>query len=158
MNLPVTGARTHAISSSTFECESRVKGDFNASIRSGDDHPADRDRSVRSTGTISSSRSSYDRLNSIGDNKGSISRPLSLEDTSGIQSTDWSLQSDSRSTPMCLCDELAIASRDCIGSFGNVMLFRVILKHRIVIKLKVIDSSTGKRSIFQYNLWIIKIM
>lgn len=119
LNLPVTDARIHAISSSTFECEPRIKGDFNASIRSGDDHPADRDRSVRSTGTISSSRSSYDRLNSIGDNKGSISRPLSLEDTSGIQSTDWSLQSDSRSTPMCLCDELAIASRDCIGSFGN---------------------------------------
>ncbi|KAL6429455.1 hypothetical protein ACFW04_008249 [Cataglyphis niger] len=116
LNLPVTDVRTH---SSTFEREPRIKDDFNASVRSDDDHPADRDRSVQSTGTISSSRSSYDRLNSIGD-KDLISRPLSLEDTSGIQSNDWSLESDSRSThPMCLCDELAIASRDCIGAFRN---------------------------------------
>ncbi|XP_050456713.1 uncharacterized protein LOC126854233 isoform X2 [Cataglyphis hispanica] len=119
LNLSVTDVRTH---SSTFEREPRIKDDFNASVRSDDDHPADRDRSEQSTGTISSSRSSYDRLNSIGDNKDLISRPLSLEDTSGIQSNDWSLetQSDSRSThPMCLCDELAIASRDCIGTFRN---------------------------------------
>lgn len=124
LNLPITVVRTHAISSSPFEHERRVNGDFNASVRSGDDdHPTDRDRSVQSTGTISSSsRSSYDRLNSIGDDcKGPISRPLSLEDTSGIQSNDWSLetQSDARSTPMCLCDELAIASRDRVVSFGN---------------------------------------
>lgn len=145
LNLPVTDVRTH---SSTFEREPRIKDDFNASVRSDDDHLADRDRSVQSTGTISSSRSSYDRLNSIGDNKELISRPLSLEDTSGIQSNDWSLetQSDSRSThPMCLCDELAIASRDCIGTFRNV-----ILKLRIVVKLKVINSLLNKK----INSWI----
>lgn len=126
LSLPITDVRTHAISSSTFECERWVNNDFNASVKSDDDHPADRDLSMRSTGTISSSRSSYDRLNSIGDNcKGLISRPLSLEDISGIQSNDWSLEteSDTRSTPMCLCDELAIASRDYIVNFGNVCLF-----------------------------------
>lgn len=123
LSLPITDVRTHAISSSIFENERWVNKDFNASVRSDDNHPADRDRSARSTGTISSSRSSYDRLNSIGDNcKDLISRPLSLEDTSGIQSNDWSLetQSDARSTPMCLCDELAIASRNSIVSFENV--------------------------------------
>ncbi|EFN73859.1 hypothetical protein EAG_06501 [Camponotus floridanus] len=122
LSLPITDVRTHAISSSTFENGRWVNKDFNASVRSDDNHSADRDRSARSTGTISSSRSSYDRLNSIGDNyKDLISRPLSLEDTSGIQSNDWSLetQSDARSTPMCLCDELAIASRNSIVSFGN---------------------------------------
>ncbi|XP_029167727.1 LOW QUALITY PROTEIN: uncharacterized protein LOC114938123 [Nylanderia fulva] len=116
LNIP--DIRTHGQVSSIFE---RVNGDLNSSMKSSDDHHlADQDRS---TGTFSSSRSSYDRLNSTWDDcKDLISRPVSLEDTSGIQSYDWSLemQSEARSTPMCLCDELAIASRDqCIVNFGN---------------------------------------
>lgn len=120
LNLPITDERTSAMSSSIFE---RSDDDFKTSTRSSDDHLIDRDRSARSTGTISSSRSSYDRLNSTWDDyKDPTSRPVSLEDTSGIQSNDWSLemQSEARSTPMCLCDELAIASRDrCIVNLGN---------------------------------------
>ncbi|XP_072763959.1 uncharacterized protein [Anoplolepis gracilipes] len=125
LNLPITDIRTHTISSSTFEHEQRVINDFNASVKSDDDHPANRDCSLQSTETVSSSsssRSSYDILNSIGDNcKDLISQPLSLEDTSSIQSNYWNLdtQIDAQSTPMCLCDELAIASRDRIISFGN---------------------------------------
>lgn len=118
LNLPITDVRTRTVSSSIFE---GPDGDFNASMKSNDDHPVDRDRSARSTGTISSSRSSCDRLNSTWDDcKDLTSRPASLEDTSGIQSNDWSLESEARSTPMCLCDELAIASRDrYLVNFGN---------------------------------------
>lgn len=136
LNLPITGVRTHVVSSSVFE---RADGDFNTSVRSSDDHPVDRDRSAQSTGTISSSRSSYDRLNSTWDDfKDPISRPLSLEDTSGIQSNDWSLetQSDARSTPMCLCDELAIASRDRIVNFRNVRALYINCKPRNCAKIK----------------------
>ncbi|KMQ95540.1 hypothetical protein RF55_4238 [Lasius niger] len=144
LNLPITGVRTHVVSSSVFE---RADGDFNTSVRSSDDHPVDRDRSARSTGTISSSRSSYDRLNSTWDDfKDPISRPLSLEDTSGIQSNDWSLetQSDARSTPMCLCDELAIASRDRIVNFRND---RDIVINEVTAILENLQSDPEKARI-----------
>jgi len=78
--------------------------------------------------TVTSSSSSYDRLDSTwNDCKGPVTRPSSLEDTSGIQSYDWSLetQSDAQNTPMCLCDELAIASKDRTVNFTNVRFFRI---------------------------------
>lgn len=92
-------------------------------VRSNDDPWINEDCGARSTRTIASSRSSYDRLNSTwSDCKGPATRPSSLEDTSGIQSYDWSLetQSDVQNTPMCLCDELAIASKDHAANFANV--------------------------------------
>ncbi|XP_014484229.1 PREDICTED: uncharacterized protein LOC106749371 isoform X2 [Dinoponera quadriceps] len=67
-------------------------------------------------------RSSCDRLNSTWDNcNGSSTRLYSLEDTSDIQSNDCSSnrQSDAPDTPMCLCDELAIASKDRVGDHNR---------------------------------------
>ncbi|XP_020289045.1 uncharacterized protein LOC109857288 isoform X2 [Pseudomyrmex gracilis] len=109
LNLPIADARTRAVSSPIFGQERcNVVGDCNDNKPSNDDlHLGD-----KSARTISS-RSSYDILNSTWDYdcKGLTVRPPSLDDTSGIQSTDWSLetQSDTRNTPMCLCDELAVA-------------------------------------------------
>lgn len=107
------------ISSPISEHRQLIIDDFN------DDPSTDGDCGVQSK-TVDSSKSSYDRLNSSSDDcKGPTTRPSSLEDTSGIQSYDWSLetQSDAQNTPMCLCDELAIASKDHIASFANVRLF-----------------------------------
>ncbi|XP_011869471.1 PREDICTED: uncharacterized protein LOC105562913 [Vollenhovia emeryi] len=120
LNLPSTDARTHASPSSHFEGRQWTTDDPNAPVRSNDDPSTDGDCGVQSTKTIDSSRSSYDRLNSTWDDC-KATRPTSLDDTSGIQSYEWSLetQSDAQSTPMCLCDELAIASKDRTAIFGN---------------------------------------
>ncbi|XP_015596755.2 uncharacterized protein LOC107268467 [Cephus cinctus] len=63
-----------------------------------------------------SSRSSYERLNEFWeDDDGNLILRSSQEDTSGIQSNDWSSDGPSESqTPLCLCDELATASRSFI--------------------------------------------
>ncbi|XP_018059261.1 PREDICTED: uncharacterized protein LOC108694347 [Atta colombica] len=122
LNLPSTNVRTGAISSPISERRQWTTDDFNASMKSNNDSSTDVDCGVRSMKTGDSSRSSYDRLNSTWDDcKGSATRPPSLEDTSGIQSYDWSLetQSDAQNTPMCLCDELAIASKVHTANFAN---------------------------------------
>ncbi|XP_012059218.1 PREDICTED: uncharacterized protein LOC105622402 [Atta cephalotes] len=121
LNLPSTNVRTGAISSPISERRQWTTDDFNASMKSNNDSSTDVDCGVRSMKTGDSSRSSYDRLNSTWDDcKGSATRPPSLEDTSGIQSYDWSLetQSDAQNT-MCLCDELAIASKVHTANFAN---------------------------------------
>ncbi|XP_018400824.1 PREDICTED: uncharacterized protein LOC108778205 [Cyphomyrmex costatus] len=121
LNLPSTNVRTYAISSPISERRQWATNNFNIS-KSSNDPSTDADCSVRSIKTGDSSRSSYDRLNSTWDGcKGSVTRPLSLENTSGIQSYDWSLetQSDAQNTPMCLCDELAIASKERTMNFTN---------------------------------------
>lgn len=77
---------------------------------------------MRNTRMVDNNSSSYDKLNSTwNDCKGPTTRPSPLEDTSSIQSYDWSLetQSDAQNTPMCLCDELAIASKDHSANFAN---------------------------------------
>ncbi|XP_077268449.1 uncharacterized protein LOC143900686 isoform X2 [Temnothorax americanus] len=125
LNLPGADLRTYAIFSPISERRQWVTDDFNvSSVKSNDDPSTDEDCcGVPSTKTVDSSRSSYNRLNSTWDDcKGPASRrSSSLEDTSGIQSYDWSLetQSDAQNTPMCLCDELAIASRDHAANFAN---------------------------------------
>ncbi|KYN12299.1 PREDICTED: uncharacterized protein LOC108767513 [Trachymyrmex cornetzi] len=122
LNLPSTNVRTCAISSPISERRQWATDDFNASMKSNNDSSTDADCGVRSMKTGDSSRSSYNRLNSTWDDcKGSTTRPPSLEDTSGIQSYDWSLetQSDAQNTPMCLCDELAIASKERTANFAN---------------------------------------
>ncbi|XP_011156605.2 uncharacterized protein LOC105193738 isoform X2 [Solenopsis invicta] len=113
LNLPNADTTTYMIS----ERGQWTADDLNTLARSNDS-----DCSVRSTKTTDSSRSSYHRLNSTWDDcKDPTTRPSSLEDTSGIQSYDWSLetQSDSRNTPMCLCDELAIALNARTAHFVN---------------------------------------
>ncbi|XP_071647693.1 uncharacterized protein [Temnothorax longispinosus] len=124
LNLPGADLmRTYAIFSPISERRQWVTDDFNVSVKSNDDPSTDEDCGVLSTKTVDSSRSSYNRLNSTWDDcKGPASRrSSSLEDTSGIQSYDWSLetQSDAQNTPMCLCDELAIASSDHAANFAN---------------------------------------
>ncbi|EGI61866.1 PREDICTED: uncharacterized protein LOC105149533 isoform X2 [Acromyrmex echinatior] len=122
LNLPSTNVRTCAISSPISERRQWATDDFNASMKSNNDSSTDVDCGVRSMKTGDSSRSSYDRLNSTWDDcKGSATRPPSLEDTSGIHSYDWSLetQSDVQNTPICLCDELAIASKEHTANFAN---------------------------------------
>lgn len=88
----------------------------------------DQDRyKVQSAGiSRSSSTSSCDPLSSTWDDcKGPhslasfITHPSSLEDTSGVHSSDWSMETPSDSTriasPMSLCDELGIISRRATG-------------------------------------------
>lgn len=126
LNLP-SDMRTYVISSPISEHRQLVIDDSNVPVRSNDDPSTDGDCGVRSTKTFDSSRSSYDRLNSSSDDCKDLTTrsSSSLEDTSGIQSYDWSLetQSDAQNTPICLCDELAIASKDHTASFANVRLF-----------------------------------
>lgn len=127
--------KTHAISSPISERRQWITDDFNTRVRPNDDPLIDGDCGMRSTKTGDSSRSSYDGLNSIWDDwKGPTTRRSSLEDTSGIQSYDWSLetQSDAQNTPMCLCDELAIASKDRTAIFANVRSF---VSERLCVKL-----------------------
>lgn len=126
--------KTHAISSPISELRQWTTDDFNTLMRPNDDPSTDGDCGMRSTKTGDSSRSSYDGLNSTWDDyKGPTTRPSSLEDTSGIQSYDWSLetQSDAQNTPMCLCDELAIASKDHPAIFTNVCSF---VSERLCVK------------------------
>ncbi|XP_043271117.1 uncharacterized protein [Venturia canescens] len=63
------------------------------------------------TPDLVSSRSSYERLNSW-EERSKIIRRSSQDDTSGIHSNDWSSDTPSDvQAPVCLCDELASASR-----------------------------------------------
>lgn len=74
------------------------------------------------TPDLTSSRSSYERLNTSWDESSNIVRQSSQEDTSGVHSNDWSNDTTSDiQTPVCLCDELAKASQN----FCNVTESRV---------------------------------
>ncbi|XP_012235919.1 putative leucine-rich repeat-containing protein DDB_G0290503 isoform X2 [Linepithema humile] len=113
LNISPTDVRTCAFSSLISGNEQCIVNDFNTPMKS---------KNIQNTETFSSNRSSYDRLNSTLDNYKNLTNCLSsLDDTSGIQSNDWSLetQSDMQYTPMSLCDELAIASRSHTSSFAT---------------------------------------
>ncbi|XP_012537530.2 uncharacterized protein LOC105837360 isoform X1 [Monomorium pharaonis] len=121
LNIPSTDARRTYMIPEHRQC---IADDSDTSARSNDDPMTDDDCGVQSTKTADSSGSSYYRLNPTiweEDCKGPSTRPSSLEDTSGIQSYDCSLetQSDAENTPMCLCDELAIASNVRTVHFAN---------------------------------------
>ncbi|RLU21870.1 hypothetical protein DMN91_006247 [Ooceraea biroi] len=138
LNVSTTDKKEYTISSPIFrvnECTPKMgenqctADDFNPPIKPNEDSlNQNEDRDVQSAETISnnsssSSRLSYDRLNSTWDDcKGSITHLSSLEDTSGIQSNDWSMETPSdttQNTPMSLCDELGIISRRHTPSFRN---------------------------------------
>ncbi|KAL6255168.1 hypothetical protein P5V15_013501 [Pogonomyrmex californicus] len=114
LNLPSTDTKT---SMPVFDCRRQDATNDSNTIGLNDDLLTHRDCSVRNNG-----KSGYDQLNSTWDDcKDPVTQLSSLEDTSGIQSYDWSLetQSDAQNTPMCLCDELAIASRDHANLANN---------------------------------------
>lgn len=116
-------AKTYTASSPVITNLRRTDDGFIAKTRPSEELAADRDRRGRSTETISSSRSSCDRLDSTWDNCNAPGTRLhSLEDTSGIQSNDCSsdAQSDAPDMPMRLCDELAIASKSPVTDQPDV--------------------------------------
>lgn len=138
LNLSIPHVRTHAVSS---PIERRV---------ADEDPLVGTNSRMLSIETIDSSscRSSCDRLNSTWkDCKASCGRRYSLEeeDTSGIHTAnEWSLEtrSDARNTPMCLGDELAIASRECSVNLPNVCCLRSLVSH-----------ETKNRDEFGENNW-----
>lgn len=145
LNLLSTDTRAYSISSSISERRQWAADDSNASVRSNNDPSTDGDCGVRSMRTADSSESSYDRLNSTWDDcKGATTGPSSLEDTSGIQSYDCSLESQNDGQAMCLCDELAIASKDRAVNFGNG---RGIAINEVASILEGFRSDPGKATI-----------
>ncbi|XP_032674864.1 uncharacterized protein LOC116845833 [Odontomachus brunneus] len=116
---PCTRTRMYATSSPVIANSRHTDNGFATETRPSENLTADQERREQSTETVSSSRSSYDKLNSIWDDCHEPDAHLySLEDTSGIQSNDCS--SDKQSdTPMSLCDELAIASKDLVDDYAN---------------------------------------
>lgn len=73
--------------------------------------------------TVNSNRSSYERLSVTWDDlKKQATRRSSVEDTSGIQSNDWSseTQSETQMNPLYLCDELPLTSGGCGSDFVQV--------------------------------------
>lgn len=107
---------------------------------------ADRRQSIRlqtSSDTIDG-RSSCDRLNlSWEDCKKLTTLASSVEDTSGIQSNDWSsdTHSDARTTSLCLYDELAIASRD---STLDLTQGRIMSLNGTVSFFEVVSNGSGR--------------
>ncbi|KAL0132303.1 hypothetical protein PUN28_000232 [Cardiocondyla obscurior] len=99
--LPRPNVKTRGILSPAFDRQ-WTTADYNAPVRTNDDPSIDGDE-VR---TVDSSR-----LSSLWDDKDPATRLSSPENTSGIQSYDWSLEtlSDAQNTSMCLYDELPIA-------------------------------------------------
>ncbi|CAK9830633.1 hypothetical protein ANTRET_LOCUS7771 [Anthophora retusa] len=92
-----------------------------------------------------SKRSSYERLHVTWENCGKMgTRSSSLEDTSGIQSNDWSSDtySDLQNTPLCLYDELTTTnykldnSQETCGAVNEVVSI-----------LKVIDTDPDKAAV-----------
>ena len=64
------------------------------------------------TPDLVSGRSSYERLNNSWYDATKTTRRSSQEDTSGIHSSDWSMNTPSDiHTSMCLCDELSAVSK-----------------------------------------------
>ncbi|KAK2582379.1 hypothetical protein KPH14_004708 [Odynerus spinipes] len=100
-----------------------------------------------STDTISN-RSSYERLSVTWEDfkKQTSTRRSSLEDTSGIHSNDWSseTQSDTQTNPLCLCDELAVASSDFSTDYGQV---RSTAINEVVSILQALESDPEKATV-----------
>ncbi|XP_026670638.1 uncharacterized protein LOC108626465 isoform X2 [Ceratina calcarata] len=91
-------------------------------------------------------KSSYDKLNvtweDIGGKMGT--RSSSLDDTSGIQSNDWSsdTHSDLQNTPLSLCDELAATSFKL-----DVTQERYTAINEVVSILEVLDTNPDKAAV-----------
>lgn len=100
-----------------------------------------------STDTISN-RSSYERLSVTWDDfKKQATRRSSLEDTSGIHSNDWSseTQSDTQANPpLCLCDELAVASNDYGTDYAQVQGTAI---NEVVSILQALESDPAKATV-----------
>ncbi|XP_025159627.1 uncharacterized protein LOC105190884 isoform X1 [Harpegnathos saltator] len=112
-------ARTRATSSSVIASLRHADGAFAAEARSSEDLAVERDHCVSSAETISGIGPNCDRLNANWDvRNGPDTRLYSLEDTSSVQSNDCSSDTQSK-PPMCLCDELAIASNDRVADYAN---------------------------------------
>lgn len=134
LNLPSTHAGSYAVSSPVLTSERRATQGFVKPIGSNEIPLSHQDCPMRSTETISSSRSSNDGFNSTWDNckRTAICRH-SLEDTADIQSYDWSsnAHNDTRKgSSMCLYDELAIASGDHTVNFANVRSHALYLSRK----------------------------
>ncbi|XP_076245095.1 uncharacterized protein LOC143185743 [Calliopsis andreniformis] len=90
-------------------------------------------------------RPSYERLNVTWEDCKKMETPSSsLEDTSGIQSNDWSSDShsDLQNTPLCLCDELASTNYKLEGSQE-----RCTAINEVVSILEVLDTEPEKATV-----------
>ncbi|XP_076752011.1 uncharacterized protein LOC143424085 isoform X1 [Xylocopa sonorina] len=90
-------------------------------------------------------RSSYERLNVAWEDCEKMgTRSSSLEDTSGIQSNDWSsdTHSDQQNAPLCLCDELATTNYKL-----NTTQERCPDINEVVSILGVLDTNPEKAAI-----------
>ncbi|XP_035736504.1 uncharacterized protein LOC118447977 isoform X2 [Vespa mandarinia] len=101
------------------------------------------------TDTINSNRSSYEGLSVTWDDlkKQQPTRRSSVEDTSGIQSNDWSseTQSETQMNPLYLCDELALTSSgDCASDFVQV---RSTAINEVVSILQELESNPERARI-----------
>lgn len=111
---------------------------LSGSIRNKSDNSQTLDPMVKKT--------SYDKLNitweDIGGRMGT--RSSSLDDTSGIQSNDWSsdTHSDLQNTPLSLCDELAATSYKL-----DVSQERYTAINEVVSILEVLDTNPDKATV-----------
>ncbi|OAD54059.1 hypothetical protein WN48_08392 [Eufriesea mexicana] len=88
---------------------------------------------------------SYEKLNVTWENCGKMgTRSSSLDDTSGIQSNDWSSDShsDLQNTPLCLCDELATTNYKLDTSQERCSAI-----NEVVSILEVLDTNPEKATV-----------
>nr|XP_050865159.1 uncharacterized protein LOC127070778 isoform X1 [Vespula vulgaris]XP_050865160.1 uncharacterized protein LOC127070778 isoform X1 [Vespula vulgaris] len=97
--------------------------------------------------TVNSNRSSYERLSVTWDDlKKQATRRSSVEDTSGIQSNDWSseTQSETQMNPLYLCDELPLTSGGCGSDFVQA---RSTAINEVVSILQELESNPERARI-----------
>ncbi|XP_076668066.1 uncharacterized protein LOC143368836 [Andrena cerasifolii] len=98
------------------------------------------------TPDLANARPSYERLNvTWEDCKKMGTRSSSLEDTSGIQSNDWSSDthsSDLQNAPLCLCDELASTNYKLDTSQERCSAI-----NEVVSILEVLDTNPAKAAV-----------